>query len=313
MKEFFKSGILIICIISIFYLWLHMDEVSKIEWKDLHSFISNKQGSREKKESKVIVTVTRQDGSVLKLSMNDYLYGVIGSEMPVSYELEALKAQCVAARTFVVQRNLQVDDTVQTQVYHDDQQLKQIWKSQYSENKKKVLKAIKETEDEIMTYQGKPISALFFSSSCGKTANAEEYWQNKQPYLKSVDSSWDQNSDEYLETIQLSEKEFSSNLGFLNPVSNIENVHVYKSGYIQDILIDGIIFSGREVREKLHLRSSCFTIKKVNGGYEITTKGYGHGVGMSQVGAQQMALKNYDYQEILHHYYTDVNIEKIDV
>lgn len=309
-KEFCKTVVLVVCIVLIFYLWLHMDDVSQIKWKDMNSFIANQKND---KKSDKKVTVTRQDGTVLKLSMDDYLYGVIGSEMPVSYELEALKAQCVAARTFVVQRNLQVDDTVQTQVYHDDEQLKQIWKTEYATNKEKVLKAIHETEDEIITYKGKPISALFYSSSCGKTANAEEYWTNALPYLKSVDSSWDQNSKEYLQTIQISEKEFSNKLGFMNIVSSIDHIHFYQSGYIKDLTIDGVILTGREVREKLNLRSSCFSIKKENGIYYITTKGYGHGVGMSQVGAQHMALKKADYKKIIHHYYTDVNIEKMDV
>lgn len=309
-KEFCKTVVLVVCIVLIFYLWLHMDDVSQIKWKDMNSFIANQKNDK-KSDKKVIVT--RQDGTVLKLSMDDYLYGVIGSEMPVSYELEALKAQCVAARTFVVQRNLQVDDTVQTQVYHDDEQLKQIWKTEYTSNKEKVLKAIHETEDEIITYKGKPISALFFSSSCGKTANAEEYWTNALPYLKSVDSSWDQNSKEYLQTIQISEKDFSNKLGFMNTVSNIDNIHFYQSGYIKDLMIDGVILTGREVREKLNLRSSCFSIKKENGIYYITTKGYGHGVGMSQVGAQQMAMKKANYKKIIHHYYTDVKIEKMNV
>ena len=309
-KEFCKTVVLVVCIVLIFYLWLHMDDVSQIKWKDMNSFIANQKND---KKSDKKVTVTRQDGTVLKLSMDDYLYGVIGSEMPVSYELEALKAQCVAARTFVVQRNLQVDDTVQTQVYHDDEQLKQIWKTEYATNKEKVLKAIHETEDEIITYKGKPISALFYSSSCGKTANAEEYWTNALPYLKSVDSSWDQNSKEYLQTIQISEKEFSNKLGFMNIVSSIDHIHFYQSGYIKDLTIDGVILTGREVREKLNLRSSCFSIKKENGIYYITTKGYGHGVGMSQVGAQHMALKKVDYKKIIHHYYTDVKIEKMNV
>lgn len=87
----------------------------------------------------------------------------------------------------------------------------------------------------------------------------------------------------------------------------------YASGYVKSIKIDGITFSGRSIREKLNLRSSCFTIKKTGDAYRITTKGYGHGLGMSQYGAQGMALEGKSYQEILHHYYTDVKIEKKDV
>lgn len=284
-------------------LWVHSGE-DYLFWKE--------NGNYQREEIQK-VHVTRADGKDLCLDIESYLEGVISSEMSPAFEMEALKAQCVAARTFVVQRGYEVDDTTNTQVYRDDKQLKDIWKDNYDVYHKKIQQAVQETTGEILTYQGKPISALFFSSSCGKTANAQEYWGNKVPYLVSVDSSWDKQSEEYEKSITMSKQEFSTALGFQNTVHEIEEPIRYDSGYVKEIRIDRIVFTGREVREKLNLRSSCFTIKESKDNVVITTKGYGHGVGMSQIGAQAMAEKGKSYKQILSHYYPKTKIEKLGV
>ena len=141
----------------------------------------------------------------------------------------------------------------------------------------------------------------------------QEYWGNKVPYLVSVDSSWDKQSEEYEKSITMSKQEFSTALGFQNTVHEIEEPIRYDSGYVKEIRIDRIVFTGREVREKLNLRSSCFTIKENKDNVVITTKGYGHGVGMSQIGAQAMAEKGKSYKQILSHYYPKTKIEKLGV
>ena len=284
-------------------LWVHSGE-DYLFWKENGNYQS---------EEIQKVHVTRADGKDLYLDIESYLEGVISSEMSPAFEMEALKAQCVAARTFVVQRGYEVDDTTNTQVYRDDKQLKDIWKDNYDVYHKKIQQAVQETTGEILTYKGKPISALFFSSSCGKTANAQEYWGNKVPYLVSVDSSWDKQSEEYEKSITMSKQEFSTALGFQNTVQEIEEPIRYDSGYVKEIHIDRIVFTGREVREKLNLRSSCFTIKESKDNVVITTKGYGHGVGMSQIGAQAMAEKGTSYKQILSHYYPKTKIEKLGV
>lgn len=284
-------------------LWVHSGE-DYLFWKENENYQSEKIQK---------VHVTRADGKDLYLDIESYLEGVISSEMSPAFEMEALKAQCVAARTFVVQRGYEVDDTTNTQVYRDNKQLKDIWKDNYDVYHKKIQQAVQETTGEILTYQGKPISALFFSSSCGKTANAQEYWGNKVPYLVSVDSSWDKQSEEYEKSITMSKQEFSTALGFQNTVHEIEEPIRYDSGYVKEIRIDRIVFTGREVREKLNLRSSCFTIKESKDNVVITTKGYGHGVGMSQIGAQAMAEKGKSYKQILSHYYPKTKIEKLGV
>ena len=291
------------------YLWLSLDNTSLPFWETIEKKFSSDEEAKEEN----MVHMIRQDGTSLKLSIDEYLEGVIGSEMSASFEIEALKAQCVASRTFVVQRGYEVDDTTRTQVYHDDKQLNQIWGTDYEKYHERIVKAIEETKNEIMTYEGKPITAAFFSSSCGKTANSEEYWQKETPYLQSVDSSWDTADKSYKQTVVFSEEDFHTLLGFENTISEISETQYYDSGYVKNIVIDGISFSGREIREKLNLRSSCFSIKKQKDGYHITTQGYGHGIGMSQIGAQQMALQGKTYKDILNHYYTDVKIDKLNV
>lgn len=303
MKEISKGILVVLIIVLVFMLWVHSGE-DYLFWKENENYQSEKIQK---------VHVTRADGKDLYLDIESYLEGVISSEMSPAFEMEALKAQCVAARTFVVQRGYEVDDTTNTQVYRDDKQLKDIWKDNYDVYHKKIQQAVQETTGEILTYQGKPISALFFSSSCGKTANAQEYWGNKVPYLVSVDSSWDKQSEEYEKSITMSKQEFSTALGFQNTVHEIEEPIRYDSGYVKEIRIDRIVFTGREVREKLNLRSSCFTIKESKDNVVITTKGYGHGVGMSQIGAQAMAEKGKSYKQILSHYYPKTKIEKLGV
>lgn len=309
MKLYMKIAAVVAVVLIAFLLLVHNEGEGSI-WETLKHPSSNKE---EKVDDSAIVQVTRQDGTVEKIPLETYLEGVVGSEMPASYELEALKAQSVAARTFVMQRGMEVDDTTRTQVYHDEKQLRQIWGDNFETYHKKVKEAIAATRKEVMTYDGKLISAVFFSTSCGKTANSEEYWGSKTPYLRSVDSSWDKQASGYEETVSFTNEEFHVQLGFKNPVSEISQPVYYDSGYVKSITIDRITFTGREIREKLNLRSSSFTIKKNKDGVSITTRGYGHGLGMSQKGAQAMALEGKDYKAILTHYYQGIKIEKKDV
>lgn len=318
LKTYAKLALLIGVVLMSFYLWLHTINTKLISWENGKEETDKKESTpkdttkkNEKKEQ--MVSITRQDGTLLELPLETYLEGVIGSEMPASFEMEALKAQCVAARTFVTKRNFEVDDTTATQVYHDDKQMRQIWGKNYDMYHARIVQALKETKGEILTYNGEVITAAFFSNSCGKTANAEEYWESATPYLRSVDSPWDKGYDDYEKVITFTKANFAKQLGFQKEVTKIEKPILYKSGYVNTIKIDEIVFSGRMIREKLGLRSSAFTIKEVKDGYQITTRGYGHGLGMSQDGAQGMALEGTTYKKILTHYYTGVKIEKKDV
>lgn len=265
------------------------------------------QGKKEVKEETVKVAVTI-DNNVNYVDLDDYLLGVVAGEMPVNFETEALKAQVVASRTFVYNRNLSVDNTTNSQVYLSEDKMKENWGNKYDEYYQKITSAIKETKNEVMKYQGDYISALFFSSSNGYTENVEDYFESSPlPYLRSVDSHWDltidpKNTRQASFTKQeLKEKFDCKDIDF--------NIIAYKkSGRVATLSVGGKNYSGRQVREKLGLSSSCFTVEYVNNKYVFTTKGSGHGVGMSQYGAQGMALEGADYKEILNHYYTNIEI-----
>ena len=257
------------------------------------------------------VTVTSQEGTS-QIALDDYLVGVVAGEMPVSFELEALKAQVVASRTFVLSRNLKVDNTTLSQVYLTKEQMKKNWGNQYEENYQKIQKAVQETNNEVMMYQGEYISALFFSSSNGKTSNSEDYFPGKVAYLKSVDSHWDVEIDpQNIRSQFVSKAQLAKAFGI--SVSNMTIASHTESGYVKKVVVNGKEYSGREVREKLGLASSCFEMKREEGGYRFTTKGNGHGVGMSQYGAQAMAKENKNYKEILNHYYQNIEIKSIDL
>lgn len=265
----------------------------------------NKEFQNEEKEVYVSVTV---DGEVQKILLDDYLLGVVAGEMPASFELEALKAQVVASRTFVYSRLLSVDNTTNSQVYLDDEQIKASWQQQYDEYKEKVQKAITETKGEIMTYHGECISALFYSSSNGKSENIENYFKGEaKDYLVSVDSPWDEKYDPSF----IREKKYTKDeLNQIFGKFSYRDITHYPSGRVKNININDHVYTGREVREKLNLASSDFTISQDGNDYVFTTKGNGHGVGMSQYGAQGMAKEGYHYQDILKYYYQGIEISK---
>lgn len=265
------------------------------------------QGKKEIKEEPVKVAVTI-DNNVNYVDLDDYLLGVVAGEMPVNFETEALKAQVVASRTFVYNRNLSVDNTTNSQVYLSEDKMKENWGSNYNEYYQKISTAIKETKNEVMKYQGDYISALFFSSSNGYTENVEDYFESSPlPYLRSVDSHWDLAIDpKNTRQASFTKQEIKEKFNCQDIDFNI--IAYKKSGRVATLSVGGKNYSGRQVREKLGLSSSCFTVEYINNKYVFTTKGSGHGVGMSQYGAQGMALEGADYKEILNHYYTNIEI-----
>lgn len=263
--------------------------------------------SQKYDDESVFVNVTVA-GQVQRVLLDDYLLGVVAGEMPASFELEAIKAQVVASRTFVYSRLLSVDNTTNTQVYLNEEEMKKSWQDHYEDYKAKIENAIEATRGEIMTYQGECISALFYSSSNGKSENVENYFAGSpKSYLVSVDSPWDEKYDSSF----LREKSFSRaelNQCFGDFV--YRDIIRYPSGRVQSMVINGKNYTGRQVREKLQLASSDFTIEKEGDDFVFVTKGNGHGVGMSQYGAQGMAKEGYGYVDILKHYYQGIDITR---
>ena len=263
--------------------------------------------SQKYDDESVFVNVTVA-GQVQRVLLDDYLLGVVAGEMPASFELEAIKAQVVASRTFVYSRLLSVDNTTNTQVYLNEEEMKKSWLDHYEDYKAKIEKAIEATRGEIMTYQGECISALFYSSSNGKSENVENYFTGSpKSYLVSVDSPWDEKYDSsFLREKSFSRAELNQCFGDFVYRDMIR----YPSGRVQSMVINGKNYTGRQVREKLQLASSDFTIEKEGDDFVFVTKGNGHGVGMSQYGAQGMAKEGYGYVDILKHYYQGIDITR---
>jgi len=304
MKKILFITLLIILIPYIIVTLFIKDEEIKFE------FVSNS-----------TVRVKREKSNIIeKIAFEDYVVGVLAGEMPASFEEEALKAQAVAARSYVIKKiidnknkNYDVVDTIKNQVYLDENKLKTNWGNNYNKNINKIKSAVLDTKGEYLEYNNKVIEAFFFSTSNGKTENCEEVFQQSLPYLKSVESSWDKEVSPVYSTIKeisLHDFYFKLNLKY-NKIITIKILSYNKSGSIKFIEINNKKFKGTEFRYKLGLRSTYFSIKQVGENIQFNLKGNGHGVGLSQYGAQGMAKEGYNYRDILKHYYSGVNIKKI--
>ena len=273
-----------------------------------------------KKEEKKI-RVLKKDNTVEILNLEDYLIGVVSAEVPVSFEEEAIKAQAVAARTYALKRmqnnkdsNYDVTDDTSSQVYQTEEELKSKWKDKYEEYRNKIKNAVYNTKGEYLTYNNDIIYAFFFSTSNGKTEDNKDVFGQDLPYLKVVDSSFDEKETSgFVATKTFNLNEFYQKLGMpYNEILNIKNKELTTSGRVKNITINDKLFKGTEVRTKLSLRSTDFNIEQNNKEIKITTKGFGHGVGMSQYGANALAKQNKNYKEILNYYYQGTNLKKYE-
>lgn len=260
------------------------------------------------------ITIYRSNGSIINLNMTDYLIGVVSSEMPASFNLEALKAQSVLARTYALkakQTGKKLTDTVSTQSYIDIDQMKNKWRNSFNTYYNKIKNAVENTNGEYLSYNGNYIEALYHSTNNGKTESSLDVFGNYYPYLISVSSEYDKNASSYLRTINTPLDTISNKLGLnLNNDSVISILSYTDGGNIKEININGNNFSGKKVRELLGLRSADFDISISDNNANITTRGYGHGVGMSQYGANGMANAGYSYKDILSHYYPGTTLTK---
>lgn len=257
---------------------------------------------------------------IMSVPFEEYITGVLAGEMPVSFQLEALKAQAVAARSYAMKKmednyKLEYDvvNTVANQVYLTEDDLKQKWQDQYSEKIKKIKQAVIETKSEYLTYDGSIVQAFFFSTSAGKTENCEEVFQQALPYLRSVDSSWDAEvSPVFNDKFTFSLADFYTKLEIpYQDKLEIEVTKTTSTGRVKELNINKKSFKASEVFSKLEIRSTFFEITQSGSNVIINTKGYGHGVGMSQYGAEAMAKKGYTYDQILKYYYSNVEISKL--
>lgn len=287
------------------------------------------------KEKDVTISVYRQDlKKIEKMPLEEYLKGVLGAEMPAAFEMEALKAQAVAARTYAVksmhayggagsQDHPEADvstDFNKSQAWLDQKTLKERWGKKYDQYSQKISKAVESTRGEIAVYDDKPISAVFHSTSGDHTASAKEVWGNDLPYLQSVECHWDKASPRYKEEKTVTLSELSNALGedaiaasvMYSGSSFMQIISLTESGRVKEIKIGDKTFSGQDIRNKLGLRSENFTVEQSNNGVTFATIGYGHGVGLCQYGANGMAKEGKSYKDILKYYYTGIDLKNIN-
>ena len=258
------------------------------------------------------------DGTVVTMDLNQYLVGVLLGEVPADFELHALMAQAVVARTYACKRNLQADkhphgavctSAACCQAYRPvEQYLSEGGKSSAVD---RVRLAVERTSGQVLVYDGKLIDATYFSCSGGRTEDALAVWGTDVPYLQAVDSPGEEQATHYKDTVQFSAEEFKELLEIETdePPSRWFGSVTYTDGSgVATIEIAGKVFKGTQLRTLLGLRSTAFTMTVMGNTVHITTRGFGHRVGMSQYGAEAMAVRGSTYIEILAHYYTGTEI-----
>ena len=284
---------------------------------------------RVDKISPIINVYNHKSKIVEKMDIEKYLCGVLAGEMSAEFNEEALKAQAIAARTYTIyskDSKAHKDCDVCTnfkhcQEYKSKRELQRVngilWINKYYP---KIEQAVRDTKGQIMTYNNKPILPLYFSTSSGSTENSEEVFSTKYPYLRSVDSHYDKNAPKFSSCVKMSNLEFLQTLKKAYPSLTVSSKNLQKqinikqrsvAGTVEKIKIGNIILKGRDIRSLFNLNSSNFDFNFYGNYINIFVKGYGHGVGMSQWGAQGMANDGYNCYDILKHYYSNINIKDI--
>lgn len=263
-----------------------------------------------------------EENRILVMELEDYILGVVLAEMPASFEEEALKAQAVVARTYALRRLALGDrhsdvaictDSTCCQAYISTEDYLQQRGSQSDVDK--ILKAVKQTEGLVLTYEGELIEATYFSCSGGRTEDAAAVWGTDIPYLQAVDSPGEENAQIYWSQMYFTAEEFSEALERNldgTPDSWLGSCTFTEGGGVASMVIGGITYSGTELRKLLKLNSTAFTMTPDRSGILVETLGRGHRVGMSQYGAEAMAVLGSTCEEILAYYYQGTRIDKLE-
>ncbi len=269
------------------------------------------------------------DGSVEEVPMSEYLWGVVAAEMPASFEEEALKAQACAARTYTVRKQASpsekhpdadvcVDSACcQAYILRDAAEIR--WGLNAGEYGEKITRAVAETDGLGILYAGEPIQAVFFSSAPGKTADAAEVWGNEVDYLKSVDSPEGDEVPNYRSRLLVSPEEVKTQAASACPGADLSGdpsgwfgkPETNGAGMVNAITLGGAELTGRQVRSMFSLRSAAFTVTWDGEQFVFDVTGYGHGVGMSQYGANALAKEGKTFRDILTWYYTGAAVGKL--
>lgn len=263
------------------------------------------------------------------MNFRDYIIGVVAAEMPAEFHDEALSAAAVAAAT-LARKNLAQGadpnlmgavistDSTKHQAYMSKEEMQSRWGDDFQEYYDKICTCVDKAVDYTITYDGKPIVAAYHAISPGMTENAENIWITGFPYLVSVESPGDKLSPKYEQTVTFTHDEFRKTMeedGTVLSENSAEwfgSAEYSEAGTLMNIKIGDKNYSGKQLRELLSLRSYALTFENTSDGISVTSKGYGHGVGMSQYGADYYARQGYTWQEIIAHYYPGTELEKIE-
>lgn len=278
-------------------------------------------------DNRVIIRVL-SEGTIRETDLASYLTGVLRAEMPASFELEALKAQAVAARTYTLYKINSggnhgdaadiCTDPGCCQAWLDEAQARENWGGQADSYEAKLREAVTSTDGQAVLYGGVPILAVFHSSSAGLTQPAASVWQNSLPYLQSVVSPETGDTiPNYYSRAEFSLEALRERILEAYPEAKLtgsgedwlKNAVRDTAGTVETLTVGGISMKGSTLRGILGLRSACFEWDVTGNQFTFYVTGYGHGIGLSQYGANQMALDGADYREILTHYYTDVTVD----
>lgn len=276
----------------------------------------------------------KKEGRVVELPLEEYVKGVISSEMPVSFELEALKAQAIAARTYTIAhtkalgggcaeaKGADLCDTIHCQVYMSKVERMRAWGVGGEKNWEKIEQAVNDTKGMVLTYNNELAKgAYYFSTSSGKTENVEEVFVSALPYLRSVESPGEQVSPSYQSTVAVPFSKFATTINneykdAKVDAKKLKNQVKIKSrtegGSVKEIVLGNLTIPGKTFRTLFNLKSANFTLEYLTNEVLIKCTGNGHGVGMSQWGANVMAKSGKKYNEILSHYYTGIVIKKVN-
>ena len=282
-----------------------------------------------KETSEMVKIYDNSTVTVLEIPMLEYLIGAAACEMPALYEENAIKAQMVAIHSYYLYCQQNPDQVENGYIQVDEKNLKgyasatrlmEFWQTDYYDYYAKFERCAKEVIDQIITYKDQPAMAVYHAVSCGKTADSSDVWGQSVPYLLSVDSTADQISDNYMKIKEFSKDVMYSLLKINYPNIDLdeENPQLWfgdviytQSGYASYVKVGSDMVSANQLRDVLGLQSSCMMIFYEEETFSIATKGYGHGVGLSQFGANQMSIAGSDYQQILAHYYPGTEIKAI--
>lgn len=257
--------------------------------------------------------------SITEMSLREYLIGVVAAEVNPAYHEEAIKAQVVAAHTKLEYtkshksddlKDADITDSASThQAFLTEDEQKEKWGENYKSYREKIEKCVDAVIDIVILYENEPINAVFHAISNGQTENANDVWGGDYPYLISVQSAGDKLSPSYKSEVTTTSEEFKKKLVDKNvdlgenPEKWVEKITNTETGMVKSITIGGKTFKGTEIRTLFGLKSSTFAVKYDDGNFIFTVCGYGHGVGMSQYGADYMARQGFSYEQILEHYY----------